>query len=127
MILNLDYQKVEISDGVSIEMKSLDFQDYQKLTKFTMKIMQEQSSDDKPEISGLKQLSSQDLIVIGSDLIPKYCQNLEGADITESGATRKADVSDLLKYGAYSALVIIILTKLFEVSAIKEDEKLKKP
>lgn len=126
MLLNLDYQRVEISEGVTIEVKALDVKDYHSLTKFTMKIMECQSEDDKPEIAGLKQLSNDDLMAVGSEMIPKYCQNLEGVEITESGSTRQAKVEDLIKYGAFSPLIIVVLTKLFEVSTIKNDDQLKK-
>lgn len=126
MRLILDYQKLEIASGITIEAKSLEYADYQHLARFTMSLVEASKSDEPKEVLGLKQLSNEDLMEVGRSVIPKYCRNLKGIEVEQEGTERLATIEDLTTYGAFSPIIIAVLTKLFEISTIKEKEDLKK-
>ncbi len=126
MILNLDYQELELSNGVTIEAKSLQSSDYHQLANFTVGLVESSKSGESNDLIGLKQLSNDKLLEVGKAIIPNYCKNLKGISVIEQGSEREATVEDVISYGAFSPFIIAILTKLFEISTIRNEKELKK-
>jgi len=121
MLINLDYIKCDLEtfEGVSISLKPLDVQSYQKLIKLvsSMGILSETDID-----FSIENFSKPDLLKISKELIPKFSENLAGIQIQQDGEEREAVVEDLFNHSALLPLNLTILFKLFTLSQISADD-----
>ena len=126
MLLNLDYQVIDVIEDVTIEAKSLEVKDFQSLARFTSSVMATNSNDKTPEHSGLEKLSDEKLVEIAKEIIPKYCRNIKGISLVQEGTERPATIEDIVTFGAFTPIIVNILTKLLIISTINKKQELKK-
>jgi len=118
MHINLDYEDYEVPgfEGVLIKLKALEVQDFQLVFTLIEKL---QSADS----NGTALMADPETRKVCSEVLPKYCSELRGITLRESGADREATVEDLTKYGDFLTLCVTVLTKLISSSALEEDTK----
>lgn len=127
MIFCLDYETFKIDDESSVDIRPLEVGDFQDLLQYVGKVNSEKSDD--LETMGIKRMADKELSTLSQSIIPKYCQNLQGINIKESGTTRPAAIEDMLKYGMFTGTCLRILTALLNLSSLSEAEEktVKKP
>lgn len=135
MLVSLGYKKMELQQGVTIMVKQLNVEAYQKLISVISTFAKSQNEDMTEQqvmLNGLEQMSNTEVVRIAKEIIPAHCKDLEGIDLEDDsdGETkiRTATVSDLFEIGALLPFVVAIIFELFRISSISEDDtkKLKK-
>jgi len=133
MLLKLGWEKFELENGISIELKPLDSASYQKVLSL-INSLKKANSDSMNELElqefGLDQISNPELLEIAQDIIPKNSRDLKGIQIeNEDDEIINAKVEDLFNVGALIHLILPILFELFHRSSLQkeESEELKKP
>ena len=117
MKLSLDYKVQPLMEGVSIEMKSMENQDYQQVLKL-MGILMPGDNDSENREERVKRLSQTILAEVMSKVIPKYCRNLVGLEIEENGKDRPATIEEFSTLGGFFMLAVQTLTLLFNASQL---------
>lgn len=123
MLINLDYKKINLADDITIEIGQLNSVDYQTLLRFF------NARDLTDSKQATEMVMSSELLDFAKELIPKYCKNFIGLQLSENGNTRNATYEDLFNIGALLQYIPLILVNLFSNSTVSssEAEELKKP
>ncbi len=122
MLVNLDYKKVvlikktEDNEEVSIEIKTLNTRDYNKVVNFFAE--NSITTNRENALSMLDTFSNNKIQDIAKDLLPKYCNNFLGVDIQKEGTVRPATIEDLYSISSFIILTSQIINKLIASSTI---------
>jgi hypothetical protein len=128
MIVDLDWK--EYTDGeITLEVKPLSFQGFQKMQAFLGKnISLEDMKDEKQLGIAMDVFSNKELQPLVKQILPEHCRNLENVEIKIDGKIRKATIDDVVEHGVFTVLCMNILTFIFGISSLSrsENEEIKK-
>ena len=129
MFVNLDYQEFEVQEGITLEIKSLDTQSYQRVMGFLSGGGFDKDIDEETRVAKLqKSFSSPEIFDLIKGLLPVHCRNIKGLSLRFDGVERIATVEDIVSHGVFLTMCVNILVKIFTNSVIAkgEAEKIKK-
>jgi len=121
MLVDLDYDKFIVQDGVSVDVKPLNVRDYQRILRYIADLGIVGEDADEAGV-GIDQFSRPEVAILIKDILPAYSANLEGVQIKQHGKVRDAKIKDLIEHSAFLSMCFSILFQIFTISSIKEEE-----
>ena len=141
MLLDLDWQECEITEGegkkkkvlFSCQVQSLDYEVYQEMVmlidslsppKKSKKETDPDKIDEEAREAGIKQISNPKMLELAKKILPTHVRNIEGIQVKKEGKITNAEPSDLFVKGQGATICGQILMQLFAMSIpSKEDKK----
>ncbi len=128
MLLNLDWQDFEISEGLTCRVKPLEFWAFQKMVGIFQKDYMEEGDVEsaKKKLMESNPINNPELEVVTADVLPHHAKDLKGLEIITEGSggeKREATIEDLVTISQLKMLSIQVLMQIFSISSVMGAER----
>lgn len=120
MFIDLDWQDLELGQGITCKIKPLEIEAYQMVMAYFKKsgLASVGQGDELNPDTAFEAMSSSNIVDLIKHVIPTHVKDLDGIEFKYQGERRKATAEDMAQHSQFVVINVQILGQLISISSI---------